>query len=404
MPSQMDTTKRLLRISQLFYLILIQFTEIWNFAIASETRVVTRAPVSPVVEGEILSVHCQVWNLQKGQEVTFIRSPENGEQVRIAFIVDGEPLIVSNTGGTVFVAVRQMHSDGSVVYFLSILDAAKEDAGEYSCKINSVGNSEGVLPSDSVYINIAYFPSEPSPVCEHGELETLSAGDEMTLLCTSENAYPEVSIQWTRSGSSESLISEKISRDGRTGALLKRRVTEHDSGKIFLCQVTSRSFPSRTESCHVGPITVRPNGNAPAAAADTPNVKPKYGSTKSPSGLDVLTKHFDNKGQDSANFDKQKCWKTCSESSSVMYWILATAAASILALTFMILGIVMICKYYRIPENDSIPHGAQYIPTLHTGEEIYVEVESKRRDKSMYMSLEKPRKPEHLSFPTTGEM
>ncbi len=396
----MDIWNRIIRNYQLFHLVLMLFSELWNFAFASDTRVVTKAPVATVVEGEILSVHCQVWNLQKGQEVTFMRTPEDGDITRIAIIVEGEPLIVGNSGGTVFVAVRQMN-DGSVVYFLSILNVAKTDAGKYECNIDDPGANDGDLPGDFVDIRIAYFPSEPGPLCSPGELSgPLTAGDEIVLQCTSEEAYPEVSVQWTRSGSPQVLPSEKMSLEGQSGALLRHTVTEHDSGKIFLCQVTSKSFSSRTASCHVGPIQVIPNPNAPNEP-DRPNIKPKYDSTKPPSnsGGDFIT----HKKQDSATIE-EKCWETCSEDSSVMYWILATIAASIFALTFMIAGIIMIFKYYRIPETDDIPK-TQYIPTLHTGEEIYVEVESKRcRDKSMYMSLEKPRKPEHLSFPMSGEM
>ena len=401
----MDTTAiRMKEILQLVYIITFYITEVCHNVLATETRVVTTAPVSPVVEGEILSVHCQVWSLQKGQDVSLFRTSADGDARRIALISDGEALIASNTG-TVFVAVRQMH-DGSVVHFLSILNAAKEDAGEYSCKIETVADTNEELPIDSVYINIAYFPSDSDPKCSPDALPgPIQAGDEISLSCSSEVAYPEVTLQWTRSGSSKVFNSEITTSNGRTESHLKLQVGSGDNGKIFMCQVKSKGFPGQTKSCHIGPITVESNGKEPVI-----NEEDRYVVTPPPFSLGDLPPFQESSNDQTENtiaIDKQQCLKSCStENSSVMYWILATATASLLAFLFLILGVIMIVKYYRVPSQGHIPK-TQYIPALHAGEEIYVEVESKRRDKSMYMSLEKPRKPEHMNFPTAmtpGEM
>ena len=390
---------------QLVYVITLYITQLCHYVLATETRVVTTAPVSPVVEGEILSVHCQVWSLQKGQDVSLFRTSADGVASRIAVIVDGDALIASNTG-TVFVAVRQMH-DGSVVHFLSILGAAKEDAGKYSCKTETVADTDAKLPIDSVDINIAYFPSDPDPKCSPNELPSpIQAGEEISLSCSSEVAYPEVTLQWTRSGSSKVFNSETTTDNGRTESHLKLQIGSGDNGKVFTCQMKSKFFPERTKNCHIGPITVESNGEEPDI-----NEEDRYVVTPPPFSLGNLPpfeqESNNDQIEDTDAVDKQQCLKSCStENSSVMYWILATATASLLAFLFLILGVIMIVKYYRVPSQGHIPK-TQYIPALHAGEEIYVEVESKRRDKSMYMSLEKPRKPAHMNFPTAmtpGEM
>ena len=354
--------------------------DIWCNA---ETRIEVSAPVNPIDEGAILSVHCQIWNLQKGQEVTIFRNrTKQGDIERLS--LDNKVHIEDNN---VFLAERQM-LDGSVVYFLSIMAATRTDEGEYYCKISSVTGSGSRDPIDSVKIHFTYFPSEPDPLCSPKGPLTVNEGSDVSFDCSSALGNPTVSIQWKRAGSSSMLKSNGQRRitNGRVHNSLTFKPSQTNSGAVYICTIKSPVFPSQERTCHVGPITVVKRDGTP------------YPVSVDREPIDIIENQITVKPTSyvvnsiTQKTEEFSCDDQCPvliPGSPVQFWIIATIAAAILTLIFLILGIVIMIKYYRLTNLPKV----EYMSALPHSEEIYVEVDGKRRENCMYMSLEKSKKP-----------
>ena len=119
-----------------------------------ETTIEVTSPIERVVEGGILSVHCQVWNLESGHEVSIFRTVNTGTH-RIS--LNGN--VPQEVDSRIYLAVRQAHG-GSKIYFLTIIEASKQDEGKYECKvINTIGRVAQIAV-DSIDLKVEYFPSD----------------------------------------------------------------------------------------------------------------------------------------------------------------------------------------------------------------------------------------------------
>ena len=223
----------------------------WSTTYVTEALTITTVeatvPVNPVQTSAILSIHCQVWNLKT----------EQGEEVALYRKIDGsvKRLSIGDTVGDstderTFLAIRQM--DDSVVYFLSITDATKDDAGEYSCRVIAVGDNIAQVASDSVKVDVAYFPSE-NPTCLPPESMHVTEGNVVRFQCISELTHPHVDIKWIRTDSRNKVQGKLTIMENALQSELTHRVASRDNGVIFICEISSKSFPGQTKTCPVGP-------------------------------------------------------------------------------------------------------------------------------------------------------
>ena len=359
------------------------FLAAYIIPVRSQTRIELTAPINPVDENGILSIHCHVFNLQKDHDVTMIRTLAGGSE-RLSMNED----VLTSVEDRVFVASRQLN-DGSVVFFLSIIDTTKADTGLYECSVLSTSGRGDDLPSESVYVESTYFPSESDPVCSSsladGNLE-IQEGEELQLNCSSELASPQVFLSWERNGARTWQHPNEEIIDNRVFSFVTFKPTRKDNNAVFVCTVSSISFPERTQTCHIGPLTVLFNPNT-----NNNNLIPVDSVTsKVPSNTKgddkVIQDQTFNSEIDIWSEIPQECQSACSATStSVFYWILATIVAAVLAIVFFLVCLSVFLKYYSMKRAD---HGPYYLPGQLTAEEIYSEVEQKR-DNRLYMALDK---------------
>ena len=364
----------------------IYITVQWHTCcVAANQRIAVTAPVNPVDNGQILSIHCQVWNLLKGQEVTILRNRTHGGSVERLSLDN----VIHKVDDNVFIAERQLQ-DGSVVYFLSIVGATRSDEGEYFCKVSSVfGRSETL---SSVGITFTYFPADTDPICNPSGSRTVHEDTDALFDCSSAIGNPRVTVEWRRAGSTEILNNMKtIVVDGRLHVIYRLRPTRQDSGAVYTCTIRSVLFPKEERSCHVGPIEVIYDNMSPPININTEiprHILSQF--TEEP-----FTQSADNVVIDDTN-DAQTCDDLCpvtSPGSPVHFWIIATVAAGLLTIVFLIVGIVLTVKYYRLSKTEFMAPTPPASRIPHRSEEIYVEVDGKRREHYMYMSLEKSSHP-----------
>ena len=342
-------------------------------------RILASAPVSPVEEGSLLSIHCQVWDLKRQHKVFLLRETVTAgyESLSMGNIVQ------TSEDDRVFLAERHL-GDGSIVYFLTIIDVTRQDEGRYTCKVMSPSLSD-VIVEGSVEINVQYFPDEIFPICSPGNAPNVWLGQELTLNCSSETAFPRVNLAWSKSGVDVPHASNQVTRHGYSFSVLKFRPTLSDNGMIFVCTMSSSAFPETVQTCHVGPIRVE-GGNQIGVFTPRPEIiKSSSAPSDDESNWNLETRTI------ATIPDRKTCNDFCpTYTNTFLYWVLATIATSFLALMLCIIGIVLLVKYRRATMDNrertqqlSLQRQQQAI------EDVYEKVDYRPGQPTLYMSLDK---------------
>ena len=358
--------------------------------ISTETEIIATAPVNPVEEGSILSIHCEVRNLEENYKVV-LYTRVNGKTISLSY---GE-IVTDEVDERVFLAVRQQ-LDGSTVYFMSIMDVRREEGGEYFCTVMDVADlTRTRVPYSSISMDVTYFPSDVDPVCSPKEPPIVNIGDIVTLNCSSAKASPTVEIGWTRTSDNAPLSSTQNDGGNRVYSEYRFKVKASDHKAVYLCGITSQSYPSRKQTCHVGPIVV---SGVTDDVIESPPPKHTEQDILIPSQPD---RPHQPKHNDPIINPTSDCNDICvSSETSLLFWVIATCVAGILAFVFLIVGVFLFIKFNRLPEDLN----ATYISASHPQhiEKVYDELETRRLEhQTMYMSLDKARKAElQAVYPT----
>ncbi|XP_072047503.1 uncharacterized protein [Amphiura filiformis] len=340
-------------------------------------RLETTVPIQSAEVGGVFSVHCQVWNLGDDVDVSIIKRTPSVKRLSI-----GEG-VYQGVEERVFLAVRTL-IDGSKIFFLTFMDARKEDQGEYVCKTQAIDDSDTtrILPSDSVTIDILYFPDEKEPVCtpKTGQV-AVAAGTEVTLNCSSELGNPVINVEWTRSGTDTVIPTDKYTESDIAFSELRIRPKLADDKAIYICHISSDAFPGVTKTCHVQLVVIGGSNKEPSDEERNDAV-----TTQRPSGelassdLDISESIVD------------KCKNVC-DNNNIFYWVLATVIAGLIALICLIVSIILLIRYHFTSQTNSEEH---YMPaSRHPREDIYTELEGRLGDNVVFMKLQKPIAPEH---------
>ena len=365
------------------YIKLFIFHLVSLVAASVETTISVTTPIDEIIEGGILSVHCQVWNLREKHDVSIFRTTRSGTD-RIS-LNDNVPPEVDNR---VYLAVRQAPG-GSRIYFLSVIEASRQDEGLYSCKvINTVGTITQVA-EDSIDLKVMYFPSDSDPLCSTNKPSmVVVVGERIALNCSSNVAYPEVSLRWIQQGSTVS--RDTYVQNGRKYEIVTIEIGLNDQGSVFQCELRSEVFPGRIRSCHIGPVSVSGlDGNqqpVPIPSENVPSHLPNKPTFPIQTGLEDNGK--------SPAWDKLECQKTCSyHSPKVLYWIIGTIVACAFAILFFVIFIGIMLRYRRLH------FGTEILSTPRLRDDIYSELDNRSLAcKRVYISLDrqKTRPPETL--------
>ena len=343
--------------------------------VGGSTTVTSTAPVNPVEADGIFSLRCEVLKMKPNQEMAIFRTI-NGQTKRLSLNDE----VLDDAGDRVYLAVRQMN-DGSTVYLLSIMKVTTLDEGIYLCKIFDV-NSQELVSQDSLKLQVMYVPGESDPDCANVDSLNVIEGKPISLNCSSEIANPAVDIQWSRTGGAKVPETRQSIQGSRVYLGFTFQPTLKDHNVVFLCEISSPMFPEFAQTCHIGPFQVYRN----------PNIVHEEGATDSthievPSlGEDHVTRPKSNTEHTLETGLGTKCHDICSsQRSPVLYWIIATIVACFLTILFFIMGIILVLKFRRLNVK---PKPTYYI-AQHPMDDIYTELECRRGDSTVYMSLGK---------------
>ena len=367
----------------------------------SPTRVELTTPVNPAKENAMLALHCQIWDLNDSQTVTIYRVI-GGQTEDLTY---GEDLLAS-VDDRVYLA-RRILSDGSVVYFLSIMGVNKKDQGQYYCEVLSRQNegSSRVLSRnaiDDVEVRVYYYPEDTYPMCTTKAPQIIYTGTRIVLNCTSESGFPLVSLSWKRTRTHKETKTIQIDNNGTSYAELAVDVTLADQNDIFLCEMKSTAFPEhKGKTCHIGPFKIMQNPDHSLYP-----VEDSVQSTDNINVHDLITKPNKIYTDASITKDKKHCQKLCSSSmsSNLSVWRMATLIAGALAFVLLIIGLTLYVKIYQETAYRKRRQAQQLAPSRQPIDCLYEELKSRQdfEGNKVYMALVRPRKPDSLAVPVTN--
>ncbi|XP_072048137.1 uncharacterized protein [Amphiura filiformis] len=361
----------LLQLESALFMCTLCFVLVQNSETTEETQLQLTIPVEPVEDG-MLSLHCQIWNLDPEYTVIMARTIRSVRET-LSF-----NRLVPDDQDRMFLAVRQM-PDSSVVYFLTIIQVTSEDTGNYSCKVITTSGKTADIATDSEEVIVSYFPHENSLDCApNAGPMTLIAGKETTFNCSSQvTGHPLVSLEWNQVGSFTTLESDSTVTDSQIHSQLSFTPSIKDDGAILLCIMTSPAFLDKTQSCHVGPLKVIPSSE------DTEIIVTQI------SGDVTVRTTKDSYDNDVVKPIAQRCGHLCEAStrSKLFYWILATSVTGALALIFLLFVLVL---FLKLVTRNKPSKAIRKLPMegLYP-EDIYVDLERRRGGEKVYMALEK---------------
>ena len=328
---------------------------------SATTEITATVPVNPVPEGGMLAFHCRISNLEPNHDVAIAKT-RGSMSLRISFAKK----ILLDDDTRYFLAVRQL-GDGSVVYFLSITDVTREEAGQYSCKVLDMTAVDEVA-HDRVGVQVSYLPSDNYPLCANPESLTLKSGSSVSYNCSSELGSPNITVEWTRTGVGVVPKARDHYSDKYVTSVLTLQPTLADSGTVYICTITSKAFPD-TKACHIGPITVTRNPNDVTGRRHHPMITR---STEPPPKFPAV-----DKTKTSASYCKEIC---DDQEDSLFIWMIATVVAACVAFILLILG-VMLCIKLKYRTIEPPPH--------YVKEDIYAELDKRFDEDSVYMALDR---------------
>ena len=337
---------------------------------SSVTKISAISLVNPVAEGGILSVLCQVWNLEEGQKVIVTRQMSSHSE-----ILAWNKVILSVNEERVFLAERHKQ-DGSIIHFLTIMNVAKTDEGRYSCKVMKlIAERPKVVVWSTVRISVLYFPSDIYPTCLPGEPVILHSGSKLSLSCSSEKASPTVSLSWTKSGKDITKMAAFDENGAHIWSAINRTIYDRNDGDVYVCHLSSSAFYNRAQTCHIGPITVIPGNTTSVGVTRTPE-------------YDISARDF------APNLtrgpENPSCYDVCPKfTSSRLLFMITAVVATILGLVFFVFVITLLVKNCRVlTQNVSKP---ETVPLQSKADEIYADIDGIRAANTrVYMTLERP--------------
>ena len=352
----------------------------------AETEISVKAPINPVRLDAMLSLICKVQNLESTHDIAISKEAKDGRNYE-ALTLDEK---IQTEDSRVFLAVRQLADHK--VYFLSIINVQREDQGIYKCKLLRK-NPTTEIKAHPVMVNITYLPDENPECASAGHLSNnLMEGDTLNWNCSSEEGFPRVSLTWVRSNTGAELPATDHSQNGRVIAELSHTLTRSDNKAIFICKLSSPAFPDieNKKACHIGPIEVKPNPEKPFD--NSAYIDNRDDANNRDDGTNNVVSSVDFPTPGSPTIE---CKEYCSNiSTPVFQWIVATILVGILAIIFLIIGIVMSIKLCHL-NNSSKSRVVQrrYLPA-HGVDDTYAELEGKREDNRVYMMLDRSQIPE----------
>ena len=339
---------------------------------AADAEVAISIANNPVISGGVLAIQCEILNFQQDNfKVSFFRVLDTGNEQ----ITNGKN-IEPEMGSNVFTASRAF-PDGSVVYFLTILDVSATDEGRYLCQVFDVSRFR-YISDDSIDIQIHSYLDDSYPRCTSvpSHPVTVSVDDTLKLKCAIAKGISTIETKWVNTKMQRIVQTRNRTIGNLVYSESSILVDSSLQNVIFSCEITSAIFSDWKRSCTVGPITVTSymthTGNVISPISGSQN----YHSENIPDQLGI-------------------CVECASEDMIQFHLTVAIVATSFLAIVFLVLSILLCYKYHQETPVIRKPTSKMLTPQQSV-EPVYVSLQRRSVNADHdYMTLEDPHNPDN---------
>ena len=146
------------------------------------------------------------------------------------------------------------------VYTLAIPNPVQTDGGRYQCQIDYTWDGTDYLASRDVDVQInSYLPPLNDPLCSIQPSQTLTNGNIAKFECNVGETTAQITLKLTLQlddGSVTHLNDSNVTRY----VIVQKTVTLQDNKAMFICQMTSETFPTSYRNCTAGPLIISEKG------------------------------------------------------------------------------------------------------------------------------------------------
>ena len=357
--------------------LLVVSVTLLSMSYAANIRVSISTPMNSVSNGGILAIQCQVWNIESNYEVNIFRVT-NDVTVKIT---NEEGIARSSERLHMFLAKRTF-TDGSKLYFVTVVGASEVDEGEYICKVMDLSKIT-YIAEDTVHIKIHSYPAGMYPLCSSIPMQpiTLSVHDTLTLKCTSEKGVPTINMKWFNTKTFH-YVPDRNRTDGNlvhSEAILQ--TDDSLQGAVFSCEISSKAFPDWRRICNIGPINIRSDNSA----------NDNYGVT-----INVINGKARPKQDNIQNTHLIGTCNNCPSDDMLQFYLtIATIGTGLLTIIFLTSTIILCYKYHQI-STATRREPTRVLTPQQSIEPVYVSLQRRSINADReYMTLEDPNNPEN---------
>ena len=164
--------------------------------------------------------------------------------------------------------VEYKNSGHDRVYALTILNPEQKDEGRYYCRIYYTWHGTAYLHSGHVDVTkIAYLPSPNYPLCSIRPSQALSNGTFAEFKCEVGETNAQITLKLTLRSDNGSVthLGDVL---GRSLHVI-RTVSLRHNNSMFICHMTSQTFPTAYRNCSAGPLIIHGSTTEPLKKSTT---------------------------------------------------------------------------------------------------------------------------------------
>ena len=246
------------------------------------------------------------------------------------------------------------------VYTLTIPYPIQTDEGWYRCKVD-YGDTYPAEKHVDVQIN-SYLPPLNYPLCSIRPSQTLSNGKFAEFECDIGETNAQITLNLTLQSDNGSIILLGKTNVRRYLSVI-RPVTLQDNTAIFICHMTSQTFPTAYRNCSAGPLTISASTTKPpekltTEASQSPQrlttTKPLTSTNRPTTSSRKFTIETYPSDPTSASYPSNttKAKRNYSKTTVRKVFILTLVGCTIGALFFSLLIIICTAVYQRRTSKD----------------------------------------------------
>ena len=169
--------------------------------------------------------------------------------------------------------VRYQSNGHNGVYTLTISSPVHTDEGKYWCRIDYRWDGNTYFAPRHVDVTInSYLPPLNYPLCSIKPFQILSNGNPAEFKCEVGATTAQITLNLTLQ-TNDGFITHLSNTNVSSSLNVTRTVTLEDNNSMFICEMTSETFPTAYRTCSAGPLIIHGSTTIPPEKLTTDTSK-----------------------------------------------------------------------------------------------------------------------------------